>query len=84
MLPIRNIDHVRPRSRGGSNRISNLVLACVPCNQAKGNTSVETFLAHRPEPFSFCNGPTDTGTAVGRSHLRQHPGKSVDPSSASS
>ncbi|MFF0160041.1 RNA-guided endonuclease IscB [Streptomyces sp. NPDC005263] len=44
-----NIDHVRPRSRGGSNRISNLVLACVPCNQAKGNTSVEAFLTHRPE-----------------------------------
>ncbi len=44
-----NIDHVRPRSRGGSNRISNLVLACVPCNQTKGNTSVEAFLAHRPE-----------------------------------
>jgi hypothetical protein len=44
-----NIDHVRPRSRGGSSRISNLVLACIPCNKAKGNLSVETFLAHRPE-----------------------------------
>lgn len=44
-----NIDHVRPRSRGGTNRISNLVLACVPCNQAKGNTPAEVFLAHQPE-----------------------------------
>jgi 5-methylcytosine-specific restriction endonuclease McrA len=44
-----NIDHLRPRSRGGSDRISNLVLACVPCNQAKNNTSVEVFLAHGPE-----------------------------------
>ncbi|MGV9348142.1 RNA-guided endonuclease IscB [Streptomyces spiralis] len=44
-----NIDHLRPRSRGGSNRISNLVLACVPCNKAKDNLPVEVFLAHRPE-----------------------------------
>jgi 5-methylcytosine-specific restriction endonuclease McrA len=38
-----NIDHVRPRSRGGSDRVSNLVLSCVPCNQAKGNRPVEEF-----------------------------------------
>lgn len=44
-----NIDHLRPRSRGGSSRITNLVLSCVPCNQAKGSKSVEVFLAHRPE-----------------------------------
>ena len=44
-----NIDHLRPRSRGGSDRVSNLVLACVPCNQAKGSTPVDIFLAHRPD-----------------------------------
>ncbi|MFF4254205.1 RNA-guided endonuclease IscB [Streptomyces sp. NPDC001663] len=44
-----NIEHVRPRSRGGSSRISNLVLACVPCNEAKGSTPVEVFLADRPD-----------------------------------
>ncbi|MEU4493093.1 RNA-guided endonuclease IscB [Streptomyces sp. NPDC023998] len=44
-----NIDHVRPRSRGGSNRISNLVLACISCNQAKGATPVTEFLARRPD-----------------------------------
>ncbi|WP_306366150.1 RNA-guided endonuclease IscB [Nocardiopsis sp. CC223A] len=38
-----NIDHVRPRSRGGSDRVSNLVLACVPCNQAKADRPVEEF-----------------------------------------
>lgn len=43
-----NIDHVRPRSRGGSDRVSNLTLACVPCNQSKGARSVEEFLAGRP------------------------------------
>ncbi|WP_268250737.1 RNA-guided endonuclease IscB [Streptomyces djakartensis] len=44
-----NVEHLRPRSRGGSNRISNLVVACVPCNKAKGNMPVETFLALRPD-----------------------------------
>lgn len=43
-----NIEHLTPRSRGGTNRISNLVLACVPCNEAKGTKPVEVFLAHRP------------------------------------
>ncbi|GCB48303.1 HNH endonuclease [Streptomyces sp. NL15-2K] len=43
-----NVEHLRPRSRGGSNRISNLVLACVPCNKAKDNMPVEVFLADRP------------------------------------
>jgi 5-methylcytosine-specific restriction endonuclease McrA len=38
-----NVDHVVPRSRGGSDRVSNLVLACVPCNQAKGNRDVRDF-----------------------------------------
>lgn len=44
-----NIDHIHPVSRGGSSRISNLVLACVPCNQAKGSKPVAVFLAGRPE-----------------------------------
>ncbi|MFI0448472.1 RNA-guided endonuclease IscB [Actinomadura sp. 6N118] len=44
-----NIDHVHPRSRGGSDRVSNLTLACVPCNQTKSNRPVAEFLAGRPE-----------------------------------
>ncbi|MGW0995203.1 RNA-guided endonuclease IscB [Streptomyces sp. NPDC002523] len=43
-----NIEHLRPRSRQGSSRISNLVLSCIPCNKAKGSRSIESFLAHRP------------------------------------
>lgn len=38
-----NLDHVHPRSRGGSNRVSNLVLACIPCNQDKGSRYVMEF-----------------------------------------
>ena len=44
-----NIDHVHPRSRGGSNRVSNLVLACVPCNESKDDRLVEEFLSHDPD-----------------------------------
>ncbi len=39
------IDHIHPKSLGGSNRVSNLTLACVPCNQAKSNRDVREFLA---------------------------------------
>ena len=39
------VEHIRPKSRGGSDRISNLTLACTPCNQEKGNRPIEDFLA---------------------------------------
>lgn len=39
-----NIDHVIPRSRGGSHRVSNLALACIPCNRAKGSLPVREFV----------------------------------------
>lgn len=43
------IEHIQPRSRGGSDRVSNLTLACDRCNKRKGNKSIEEFLAHAPE-----------------------------------
>ena len=39
------IDHIHPRSKGGSDRVSNLAIACHDCNQAKGNRPVEQFLS---------------------------------------
>ena len=37
------IEHMTPRSRGGSNRVSNLTLACGPCNQKKGAKTAKEF-----------------------------------------
>lgn len=38
------VEHRIPRSRGGSNRLGNLVLACQPCNSAKGTMTDEEFM----------------------------------------
>lgn len=37
------VEHIIPKSRGGSNRVSNLTIACHDCNQAKGNQTAEEF-----------------------------------------
>jgi hypothetical protein len=42
-------DHIVARSAGGSDRVSNLTLACRPCNQKKGAQDVRAFLAKQPE-----------------------------------
>jgi 5-methylcytosine-specific restriction endonuclease McrA len=43
------IEHIHCKAEGGSNRASNLTLACEPCNKAKGTLSIEVFLVDRPE-----------------------------------
>ncbi len=37
------IEHITPKSRGGSNRVTNLCLACHNCNQRKGNQTAAEF-----------------------------------------
>lgn len=55
-----NLDHLQARACGGSNRVSNLAPACVPCNTCKGAQPLAAFVkdkarlariqaqAHRP------------------------------------
>jgi 5-methylcytosine-specific restriction endonuclease McrA len=45
------IDHIKPKGgKGrGSDRVSNLTLACHPCNQRKGAQPLESFLAGDPK-----------------------------------
>ena len=46
------IDHVTPKSRGGRDVWENLVAACVPCNNRKGNhTPEEARMTLRRKPF---------------------------------
>ncbi len=43
------IEHIQARSKGGSDRVSNLTLACTPCNQKKGNKDIKEFLKRKPK-----------------------------------
>lgn len=43
------IEHIQPKAKGGSNRISNLCLACEKCNQKKGTQDIQRFLAKKPD-----------------------------------
>lgn len=43
------VEHIQPKAKGGSNRISNLCLACEECNLKKGTQDVKVFLAKKPD-----------------------------------
>ena len=43
------IEHIHPKAKGGSNRISNLTLACPSCNAKKAALPIEVFLARHPD-----------------------------------
>jgi len=47
-LPLQ-VEHIHPKSKGGSNRISNLALACEKCNLKKGTQDIKDFLKKKPE-----------------------------------
>ena len=50
------LDHVVPRSRGGSSTWENLVACCYACNNGKGDRTPEEAglkLARRPRPFTL-------------------------------
>jgi 5-methylcytosine-specific restriction endonuclease McrA len=59
------IEHLVPRSRGGSDRVSNLVLACAPCNQQKGNRTAAEF--GHPEVEAQARAPLRDAAAVNAS-----------------
>ncbi len=42
------IEHIHPKAKGGSSQISNLCLACEPCNIKKGTQDIEVFLKKKP------------------------------------
>lgn len=51
--PQLGVDHIMPRSRGGSNTFDNCVTSCHPCNIKKGSRTPEEAgmkLMNKPEP----------------------------------
>jgi 5-methylcytosine-specific restriction endonuclease McrA len=43
------VEHIQPKAKGGTNRISNLCIACERCNQQKGTQDLKNFLAGKPD-----------------------------------
>lgn len=43
------VEHIIAKSKGGSNRVSNLTIACHACNSSKADKPVEEFLQKKPE-----------------------------------
>jgi len=56
------IEHMVPKVRGGSDRVSNLTLACVPCNQQKGRQTAAE--CGHPEVQALAKQPLKDATAV--------------------
>ncbi|MCL5995653.1 MAG: RNA-guided endonuclease IscB [Chloroflexi bacterium] len=56
------IEHIIPRARGGTSRVSNLALACRPCNQAKGARTAAEF--GHPEVQEKARRPLKDAAAV--------------------
>ena len=67
-----HLDHIVPRSDGGTNHIDNRALLCQPCNSMKSNTMSLTALRrrNRQEGYEQDNEPIDLPSALG--WTRQH------------
>jgi 5-methylcytosine-specific restriction endonuclease McrA len=48
--PAEGIDHIIPRHKKGDNSQSNLVAACLKCNQGKGTKAVENWYTEENHP----------------------------------
>ncbi len=68
------VEHMAPRAKGGSNRVSNLTLACEACNIAKGTQDIAVFLAKKPgvltRVLATAKAPLKDAAAVNSTRLR--------------
>jgi 5-methylcytosine-specific restriction endonuclease McrA len=62
------LDHIRPRSHGGSNRVSNLCIACHDCNQAKGEKTAAEW--GHPEVEAGARAPLKDVAAVNATRFK--------------
>jgi len=65
------IDHIIPRSRGGTNDALNLCAACIPCNNRKGNrTPAEARMPLVANPSAYTYG-LDVALAIRMAETRR-------------
>ncbi len=62
------IDHIRPRSRGGTDRLSNLCIACHDCNQAKAEQTAAEW--GHPEVEAGARAPLKDAAAVNATRFK--------------
>jgi 5-methylcytosine-specific restriction endonuclease McrA len=43
------VEHIQAKANGGTDRVSNLCLACDACNKAKGSQDIRVFLLEKPD-----------------------------------
>lgn len=62
------IEHIIPKSKGGTIRLSNLTLSCRPCNIQKGSSPIQEFLAKDTQrlqrTLKQCSTPLKDAAAV--------------------
>lgn len=62
------LEHIRPKRRGGSDRMSNLALSCHDCNQRKGNQTAAEF--GHPEVEQHAKAPLKDTAAINATRYR--------------
>jgi 5-methylcytosine-specific restriction endonuclease McrA len=62
------LEHIQPKSRGGSDRVSNLALSCHECNAAKGNQTAAEF--GHPAVEQHAKAPLKDAAAVNATRFR--------------
>jgi len=58
------MDHFISLEMGGTNRLSNLVLACLPCNRAKGPRNGIEYIAWRRERGLHCSEAAEAAITI--------------------